>query len=238
MAIKAKSGVTSRTQGMLLPMRVWDLATRLFHWALLLAIVVAYTSICLADGPYAGLMMRVHVICGETVLGLVLFRILWGLFGSDTARFSHFLRSPLAALRYLAQFRRREPDLQVGHNPAGGWMVLLLLLLVAVQVGTGLFANDDGNTTGPLAQFVAKPMSDQLSKLHGINFNILAAAIALHVITVLFYTVVKGHNLVRPMLTGKKRLPAATRSPPLANPWLAGLTMAIAAGVTVLIAWL
>jgi cytochrome b len=236
MAIKSKSGVTSRSQGMLLPMRVWDLSTRLFHWTLLLALVFAYASISLAEGPYAGLMMRVHVICGETVLGLLLFRILWGLFGSDTARFSHFLHNPLAALRHLAQFRRREPDLQVGHNAAGGWMVLLMLLLIAAQVGTGLFANDDGNTTGPLAQLVSKPLSDQLSKLHGINFNILAAAAALHVLAVLLYAVIKGQNLVRPMLTGKKRLPAATHAPRMANPWLAGLTMAVAAGVTVLIA--
>ena len=236
MAIKSKTGVKTRSSGMLLPMRVWDLATRLFHWTLLLAIVVAYASISLAVGQYAGLLMRVHVICGETVLGLLLFRILWGLFGSDTARFTHFLHSPLAAFRHLAHFRRREPDLQVGHNAAGGWMVLVMLLLNAAQDGTGLFANDDGNTTGPLAQFVTKPLSDQLSKLHSINFNILAAAVALHVLAVLLYAFIKGQNLVRPMITGKKRLPAATQAPRMANPWLAAVTMAVAAGVTVLIA--
>jgi len=260
MAIKSKTGLKSRSLGMMLPMRVWDLSTRLFHWTLLLAIVVAYVSVSFADvsggemlmqaraivvsnvgislpdGPYAGLLMRVHVICGETVLGLLLFRILWGLFGSATARFSHFLHSPIAALRHLAHFRRREPDLQVGHNSAGGWMVLLMLLLIAAQVGTGLFANDDGNTAGPLAQFVAKPLSDQLSKLHSINFNILAAAVALHVIFVLLYAVLKGQNLVRPMITGKKRLPAATRAPRMASPWLAAITMVVAAGASVLIA--
>lgn len=221
--------------GFMLPMRVWDGATRLFHWTIVLVVVLSYVSITLADGPNAGLWMKIHVISGETMLGLLLFRIIWGVIGSDTSRFSRFLRSPLAALRHLAHFGRREPNTVVGHNEAGGWMVVVLLLLLAAQVVTGLFANDDGATEGPLMKFVSKDLSDQLSGLHGLNFNILIGAIALHVVAVFAYLAIKRQNLIRPMITGKKRLPATTQAPRMASPWLAAITLIIAAGVTVLI---
>lgn len=231
-------GMKPRSTSILLPMRVWDRSVRIFHWAVLLVLITSYVSITLADGPHAGLWMKVHVISGETMLGLILYRIVWGVIGSDTARFSHFLRSPIAALRYLATFARREPDTEVGHNKAGGWMVVALLTLLAVQVGTGLFANDDGSTEGPLMKFVSKSVSDQLSDLHGISFNILIGALALHIAAVAGYAVLKGQNLVRPMITGKKRLPAATKAPRMASPWLAAATLAVVTGVTVAISLL
>lgn len=220
---------------MKLPMRVWDGATRLFHWAIVITLVVSYVSIRSAGGANAALWMRVHLISGETSLALLLFRIIWGLIGSETARFGAFLRSPLTGLRHLATLARREPDTQVGHNPAGGWMVVVLLLAVAFQVGTGLFANDDGSTEGPLMQFVPKQTSDTLSKLHGIGFNILLGAVVLHVVAIVAYGVLKRQDLVRPMITGKKRLPAATRQPRMASQMLAALTLAVAAGVAVLV---
>jgi cytochrome b len=216
-------------------MRVWDGATRLFHWALLVVIVVSYVSISLADGPNALLWMQIHVISGETALALLVFRLLWGIYGSDTSRFSRFLRNPLAALHHLREFPRREPDRQIGHNAAGGWMVVILLLLLAVQIGTGLCANDDGSTEGPLVRFISRDASDQLSKLHGINFNILLGAIILHVVAVLAYAVIKRHDLVRPMITGKKRLPAATPAPRMAPTFLAAATFALAAIVAVVV---
>jgi cytochrome b len=224
-----------KSTGILLPMRVWDRPTRLFHWMLVLAMVTSYASISLADGPHAALWMKIHLTSGETVLGLLLFRIIWGVIGSDTARFTHFLRSPAAALRHLVKFRERTPDTQLGHNAAGGWMVVIMLLLRAIQVGTGLLANDDGATKGPLVQFVAKKLSDQMSWLHGLNFNILLAAVGLHVLVILLYAKLKGQDLVRPMITGKKRLPAATPAPRMAGPIAAAVTLAVAAGVTVLI---
>jgi len=218
-----------RTRELMLPMKVWDGPIRLFHWGIALLVITSFVT------QYQG-WMQLHFLSGYAMLTALLFRVVWGFAGSDTARFGRFLKSPVAAVQYLGRIGRREPDTQVGHNAAGGWMVLVMLLLIAAQVGTGLFANDDGNTTGPLAQFVTKPLSDQLSKLHSINFNILAAAVALHVLAVLLYAFIKGQNLVRPMITGKKRLPAATRAPRMANPWLAAVTMTVAAGVTVLIA--
>jgi cytochrome b len=229
MAMKARSS------GFLLPMPVWDVTTRLFHWLSVVVFAISYISVTIADGPNAALWMRIHVASGETMLGLLLFRIVWGLIGSDTARFARFLRSPSAALRHLRHLTRREPDLQVGHNEAGGWMVVLMLLLLGVQVGTGLFANDDGSSEGPLAQFVSKPMSDQLSAIHSLNFDILVGAVGVHIAAIVIYAVLKRQNLLRPMITGKKRLPAATRAPHMAHPLLAAVTLAVVASVTVLI---
>ncbi|MCW3476501.1 cytochrome b/b6 domain-containing protein [Limobrevibacterium gyesilva] len=206
-------------------MRVWDAPTRLFHWLLVILVVLSYVSTRLS-------WMDLHLLSGYAILTLLIFRIAWGFLGSDTARFSHFLRSPLAALRQLGRMHRREPDTQVGHSAAGGWMVVILLALLSVQAGTGLFANDDGATEGPLMKFVSKADSDWLSKIHGINFNILLAAIGLHLAAIAVYAVVKRHSLVKPMITGKKRLPAATPAPRMAHP-LKALVILLIAGTAV-----
>ncbi len=229
MAVRAKKS------GMLLPMRVWDGATRLFHWSIVLLMIVSYVSISLADGPRANLCMRIHFASGETMLALLLFRLIWGVIGSDTSRFARFVRSPLAAFHHLRDIGKREPDTEIGHNAAGGWMVLVLLLVLLAQVGTGLFANDDGINEGPLAKFAAKSTSDLLSGWHGLIFNVLAGLVVLHVIAVIAYAVVKGQNLVRPMFTGKKKLPAAARAPRMANPVLALAVLVVSAGVAVFI---
>jgi cytochrome b len=125
----------------------------------------------------------------------------------------------------------REPDTEVGHNAAGGWMVLMLLLLLAVQVGSGLCAHDRQHNAGPLAKYVGDAWGERLSLVHSVNFNIILAAIGLHVLAVASYAVFKRQNLLRPMLTGKKRLPAITRAPRMASPLLALLVLALAAAV-------
>lgn len=224
-----------KPSGIRLPMPVWDIATRLFHWSVVVLLIVSYVSISIADGPRAALWMRVHLLSGETMLGLLLFRLIWGLIGSDTARFRQFLHSPFTAIAHLAHIRRREPDSQVGHNAAGGWMVIIMLALLGIQVVTGLFANDDGADEGPLAHLVAKTTSDWLSGLHGQVFNLVAAAVALHLVAIIAYLALKGHNLTRAMITGKKRLPAITAAPRMASPLLAAATLAVSAGVAVLI---
>lgn len=229
MAMRAKK------TGILLPMRVWDGATRLFHWSIVLLVIISYASISLADGPRANLWMRIHFASGETTLALLLFRLIWGVIGSETSRFSRFLRSPLAAFQHLRNIQKREPDTEIGHNAAGGWMVLALLLVLLAQVGTGLFANDDGVNEGPLAHFVAKPTSDLLSGWHGIIFNGIAALVVLHVVAIIVYLALKGQNLVRPMITGKKKLPAATRAPRMTSPLLALAVLVVSAGVVVFV---
>jgi cytochrome b len=194
-----------------LPMRIWDLPTRLFHWILVLLLLTSWLSAELN-------WMRVHVWSGLTVLSLLLFRLIWGVIGSDTARFSHFVKSPLSAIRHLMHLARREPDTETGHNAAGGWMVIVFLVLLAVQVGTGLCANDDALTEGPLARMVGKEWSDRLTHIHDVNFTLIEIAVALHVLAIITYRVLKGHNLLLPMVTGKKRLPGATKAPRMMHP--------------------
>lgn len=213
-----------------LPMRVWDAPTRLFHWLIVLLIPACY--VCAKAG-----WMDLHLQLGYAVLALFLFRVVWGFIGSDTARFSRFLVSPLAGLRHLVTLRGREPDTQVGHNAAGGWMVLLMLLLLGIEVGSGLGANDGlGVVEGPLARHLGERTSDLLTVVHSVNMNLILAAVALHILAIVLYAALKGQNLVRPMITGKKRLPAATRAPRMASPALALVVFALAAAVVLLVA--
>jgi cytochrome b len=207
--------------------KVWDLPVRLFHWAIVVLILFAW-------GTQEFDHMEWHVWIGYTILTLLLFRIVWGFVGSDTARFSRFLRSPVAALRHLAHLSRREPDREIGHNAAGGWMVLVMLALIGVQAGTGLFSNDDGNTEGPLMHLVSKDQSDWLSHIHSVNFKLIEAVIVLHVLAIVVYAVLKRHNLVRPMVTGTKLIPSDAGAPRLVSPVWAAVTLAVAAGV---VAW-
>jgi cytochrome b len=214
-----------------LPLRVWDLPVRLFHWTLVILIFVSWLTQELGR-------MDLHKLCGYTIMALLLFRLAWGFVGSDTARFSKFLRSPLAAFRHLGQLHRREPDTEIGHNAAGGWMVLVMLLLLAVQVGAGLCAStdDDYMVNGPLAKYVGKAWSDQLSRVHAFNFYLILAVIVLHLLAITAYAVFKKQNLLRPMITGKKRLPGATRAPRLASPLRAIVVFAAAAGIATAVA--
>ena len=209
-------------------MKVWDLPVRLFHWALVALIFCSWTT---QEWNH----MQWHVWSGYTILTLLLFRIVWGFIGSDSARFTRFLRSPMAALRHLGGIHRREADREIGHNAAGGWMVLLMLALIGVQAGTGLFANDDANTEGPLMHFVDKDQSDWLSHIHALNFNLIEAVIVLHVLAIAVYAVLKRQNLVRPMLTGTKSMPEGAPAPRLVRPIWALLTLVVAACV---VAWL
>jgi len=219
----------SRQPALLLPMRVWDLPTRIFHWSLVVLLPCSYVSMRLN-------LMGLHMALGHTVLALVLWRWVWGFLGSDTARFGKFLASPRQAVRHLLRLRVREPDSEPGHNAAGGWMVLLMLVLLTVQVGAGLCANDGGATEGPLAKYVGATWSDRLSLVHEINFRLILAAVALHVAAICVYTYVKRHSLVRPMLTGKKRLPAAMRAPRMASPLLALAVLIVAAALSAFVA--
>jgi cytochrome b len=147
------------------------------------------------------------------------------------------LKSPLAALRHLMRLVRREPDTEVGHNAAGGWMVIVLLGLLCVQVGTGLCSNDDILVEGPLAHVAGKDRSDWLTHIHHVNFTLIEIAIALHVLTIITYRVLKGQNLLTPMITGKKRLLGATRAPRMMNSLLALAVLVFSALAVAVFLW-
>ncbi len=205
-----------------LPMRIWDLPIRLFHW--LLVCLVAFSWI-----THRQHWMELHMLSGYTILSLLLFRVVWGFIGSDTARFTFFLKSPLEALRHLSHLHRREPDTEIGHNAAGGWMVLVMLGLLFAQVATGLGSNDDIAVEGPLVRLLGKELSDAITSWHHLGANLILAMVGMHILAIVTYAVLKRHNLVRPMITGKKRLPGATRAPRIASPVLATVVYIIAA---------
>jgi cytochrome b len=207
---------------------VWDLPVRLFHWSIVVLIAAAWVT-------QEFNKMEWHMRIGYAILTLLLFRVVWGIIGSDSARFVRFLKSPAAALRHLSHLRQREADREIGHNAAGGWMVLLMLALLGVQAGTGLFANDDSATDGPLMHLIDKDQSNFISKIHSLNFNLILAVIVLHVVAIAAYAVLKRQNLVRPMVTGTKLMPGGTAAPRLVSPLWAALTLAAAAGA---VAWL
>jgi cytochrome b len=184
--------------------RVWDLPVRLFHWILVVLLVAQ-----LVTGKIGGALMPVHVYCGYTVLVLVVFRILWGFAGSTHARFASFMAGPAATWRFALRLFSRQAVPQVGHNPLGGWSVLALILSLALQTASGLFANDGLETFGPLVKLVSLDTSNALTEFHRWNFKVLAVLSALHVLGVLFHWLVKKENLIGAMFTGIKDVPAS-----------------------------
>ena len=195
---------------------LWDLPVRLFHWSLPVLLLTAWLS---AEFD----ALDIHEWCGYTALVLVSFRIVWGFIGSRHARFSDFLRSPAAAIRYL---RGREPECE-GHNPAGAWSVLAMLALLLAQGVTGLFNSDDVGFSGPLVHALDDELVDTLAAWHEVNFNLLLALVALHVGTVLFYLLRRKRNLIRPMLDGGASTTAEEPRPA----WLALLVIGALAGL-------
>jgi cytochrome b len=202
---------------------VWDLPTRLFHWLLVVLVAVSFTT-----GAVGGNAMRYHEWSGFAILILLVFRITWGFVGSQKSRFSDFVKGPAAVWRYAAALFRRDREHYMGHNPMGGWSVLALLLALLIQVATGLFANDDIITEGPLYLWVSKPVSDWLTRVHRLNRFVIVVLVATHVSAVLFYLWGKRENLIKPMISGTKLWRGDDSAPPIAPTWLAAVIIAVA----------
>jgi cytochrome b len=177
--------------------QVWDLPLRIFHWLLALAVLSAVVT-----GEIGGALIDWHGRIGVLILGLLVFRLIWGFVGSSHARFTNFFPTPFRIASYLKGHWQGH-----GHNPLGALSVIALLGVLATLVGAGLFANDDIAFQGPLFPLVSKSVSDKLSSLHSLGFNVLVVLLVLHIAAIVFYARVKKHNLVGPMLTGKKRVP-------------------------------
>lgn len=203
--------------------RIWDLPIRLFHWLLVALIAFSWWS---GEEHH----MDWHRLSGYAILALLLFRIWWGFTGSRTARFGQFVRSPRAVLAHAKTPGSQLSGTADGHNPLGGWSVIAMLAALAVMVVAGLFAVDvDGFESGPLADYVSFDQGRAAAEFHELAFNAIVALIALHIVAIAYYLVVKRRNLVRPMITGRRAVgeeetAADVRwSPVLA---LAGLAMA------------
>ena len=182
--------------------RIWDLPTRLFHWLL-----AACTIGLVVSAKIGGNAMVLHFRLGYVVLALLLFRIGWGLIGGRWSRFSAFLYSPAQMLRYLRG--QGEPEDNIGHNPLGALSVFGLLGALLLQVGSGLMSDDEYGSAGPLTSLVS---NDWVSWATGLQVDVgqylVIALVVLHLLAIIFYTKVKKHSLVRPMITGNKELDA------------------------------
>lgn len=180
---------------------VWDLPSRLFHWALALCLAGSWIT---AEAGFE--WTDWHFRLGYASLTLVGFRLLWGLFGTDHARFASFLHGPAKTLASLRQVFTRTPSRYPGHTPVGGWSVVLMLMLVAVQAGTGLFISDDIFWAGPYNSVVSSATAGKLAQIHHINFTLLQITVATHIAAIAWYRYGKHTRLVGPMLHGRKVL--------------------------------
>ncbi|MEW6597565.1 MAG: cytochrome b/b6 domain-containing protein [Pseudomonadota bacterium] len=204
---------------------VWDLPTRLFHWGL-----VALIGFCWWSAETHHLAW--HKWAGEGVAALLVFRLWWGLFGGSTARFSQFLKGPKAALAYAGSLFKSKSDKAepIGHNALGGWSVAALILAAVAVVGFGLFAEDtDGEQSGPLEPLVNFDQASFAAHLHETAFHVLQALVLLHLAAIAFYALVKKDQLVGPMLTGKKALPAGTQAMTPGKLWALAIGLILAA---------
>lgn len=208
--------------------QVWDLPIRLFHWLLVVTITLSYISI-----EIGGAWIDWHARLGGFALGLIVFRILWGFAGNQQARFSQFIPTPTRLLQYF------KGEWQgIGHSPLGGLAVLALLGLTLLIVFTGLFANDDVTLFGPLFPLVHQSVSDWMTGVHAIAFNVLLAVIALHVLAIAFYWLVKKNNLIKPMLTGKKDVVTLPESVAIHDEKVKPINFIISIAIALLIVWL
>ncbi len=181
---------------------VWDLPTRIFHWSLVVLLPFMWFS---ADK--GGDWLVWHLRAGLLVLGLLIFRVMWGFVGSDTSRFAQFIRGPQAVKAYM-QGRVLENQ-QPGHNPLGALMVVGLLSALSVQVLTGLFSTDENTFTthGYLSGLVGSA-SSAFRSFHIQFFWALIALIAVHILVVVAYKLIKKKDFITPMITGFKSLEA------------------------------
>lgn len=186
--------------------RVWDLPTRLFHWTLAFMVVAAVVS-----AKIGGNAMVWHTRFGLVVLALLAFRLLWGVVGGHWSRFSSFAYAPQTKWRYLRGRSHAAENLDVGHNPINSLSVWAMLGLLAVQVATGLVGDDEIANIGPLNRFVSTDTGLLATSWHKHYGEwIVIALVALHVAAILFYLLRRKTNLITPMLSGDKTLPAAT----------------------------
>ena len=181
---------------------MWDLPTRVFHWALAICLLGSWAT---AEAGFD--YTELHFLLGYTSLTLILFRIIWGFVGPRHARFSNFMSGPAGTITALRQLLSRRPGTDAGHSAIASWPVLAMLLLVAAQAATGLFISDDIFYAGPYNGVVSSATAGKLAGVHHLNFNLLQTMVLLHLGAVGWYRLGKKTDLLGPMLHGRKHLP-------------------------------
>lgn len=212
--------------------KVWDWSIRIFHWSLPILIFLLWFS------QSEGHMER-HFLFGQLLLGLLVYRFIWGFIGTPYARFKHFIYGPKAFINYANSFFSKSKPRYLSHNPMGGLMALVLMGAVLFQLVTGLFTTDDIFTFGPLYETVSRSTSAWMSRWHYVFFDWLLVLIGLHLAAILLYRL-KGEGLVKAMFTGKKEATEQNQDQLAVEamqsfPWLR-FVLAVALSVAVVVA--
>lgn len=208
---------------------IWDLPTRVFHWALVAAVTLSYVT-----GGEEGGWHTVHVVSGYVVASLLSFRLVWGFVGSKHSRFSDFIYGWRQVAGYAGDVIRLRPKRFVGHNPLGGWMVVAMVVVLAASVVTGLFSGEPGETSGPLLGVLVPTSSGEaVAEVHELFGNIVLALALIHIAAVFLDWALTGENLIPAMVHGAKSIDeaAARLEPPLARPGRGLALAAVIAGL-------
>ncbi|MBT0588083.1 cytochrome b/b6 domain-containing protein [Alteromonas oceanisediminis] len=200
---------------------VWDIPTRLFHWLLVAGFAAQWLTAKILDNA-----IDWHFTIGYCLLALVLFRLCWGFVGTRYARFTAFIYSPGATWQYAKTVTDRHSTPHASHNPMGGWMVIVMLILIALQAVSGLFVSDDIFSDGPYRALADENVKEWMEFVHFNLFDVLLIIVALHIAAVLFYQFYKKNNLIGAMITGKKKV---------SSPAIKSSRLLLAVGVAALI---
>lgn len=177
---------------------IWDLPIRIVHWLLTVLIFGSWYTVTVSGN------MEAHMLIGQTILGLLVFRVIWGFVGTRYAKFSSFVFGPRTIVAYARTILSRSGGGYAGHNPLGFLAVFAMLLLIGIQVTTGLFATDGDFYEGPLNHLVSGSTGREITDIHYVNFDVLAIMIGIHIVAIFFYLLYKRENLIWPMFTGTK----------------------------------
>jgi len=208
---------------------VWDLPLRIFHWLFGLSIIGAWIAIETREE-------QLHIYIGYFIIILLIFRIFWGIWGTTHSQFRHFIPTPQKIRGYLYSLVNGGSKETVGHNPLGSLMAFLMLAIVALQVGTGLFLEGDV-WSGPYRHAIESDTVHELENIHELTFSIIQTLIVIHIVAVLGYWLLKKQNLVLPMITGKKRAEVVAEGEEIKSSKLL-LALVTLACVTGLVYWL
>ncbi|NQZ20668.1 MAG: cytochrome b/b6 domain-containing protein [Colwellia sp.] len=214
------------------PALVWDLPLRVFHWLFAGTVIASwYTS----DQDHD--LIELHIQLGYFALGLIIFRLLWGVVGTKHARFISFVPKPKQLHHYIKNLKQNRAPASIGHNPLGSLMVILMIMLISLQAISGLFINDDIYSSGPYNAIVTKDIEQVMAFLHHHVFDYMIGAIALHLLAIFYYVRIKKETLIVPMITGRKPAKHINDSDVIKHSklWLAAFIIIM---VTVFVYWL
>lgn len=230
-AVPNRESVVGASSGSLTT--VWDRGVRVFHWLLVLVVAGALLTGLLGDAS----TLDIHVILGTTVATLIIFRVIWGFWGSTYARFGSFVPSPFAVFRHARELLRGEASHHTGHNPVGSAMILALLVMLGIIVVTGTIVLGGVVKEGPLAPFTAFAIGAQSKEVHELFAYLLLALIGLHVVGVLIESTRTRENLVRAMVSGRKLARSDARQPVTSRPIRAFTIFAALGGTAAGLVW-